>query len=373
MSTKENLVIKTGTPAIVENSGIVTFEKVPLWVNELKSLDWRPESVMLCDPLSYCAGVVRANIAVEQMLDEKKDFRDTNGVSVYLYHAPIHNDSKLKEWEERGAYVVGGLQEVPDESSVLFSAHGVSPQVWLEARRKRLKGKDATCPLVDKTHREAKELASNGYRIFLVGHEKHDEILGTVGEAPDNITVINPKINFDDLGKIIELYQDSPLALRTQTTLAVEDTLDLINFCLTKRPDLNLPNHSDICYATQNRQEAVLQTIKNAGADTLVIFGSDENKRQPSSNSIRLREVAADAGSDAYLVEDVREIKANYLLKSNKLALSAGASADPKRVAEMLVLLYDIGVKRSQVKHLTVAEEPQVFSPAKDFDFSKAV
>ena len=374
MFSPEIIQKKLGLPALIEKSGVVFLEKVPSWVLDLKKVNWKPEQVILADPLSYCAGVVRADKAVEEMIGVYQDQKDGNGVSVYLYHAPIHNDTKLTEWENKGAKVVKSLEEVPDKSpvSVLFSAHGVSPTIWIEAKRKGLKGRDATCPLVDKTHREAIELAKKGYKILLVGHEKHDEIVGTFGEAPESILVVNPKIDRSELVNIVEKNKEAPLALRTQTTLAVEDTLELIETVLAVYPDLNLANHSDICFATQNRQEAIIKTITDAQVDCMIIFGSDESKRQPSSNSIRLREVATEQGVPAFLVEDITEIDAKWLEQSRKIGLSAGASADPKRVAEMLACLTELGVRSDQICRLTVKDESQVFAAAKSFDFSKA-
>lgn len=375
MSSVDRLQTNPGAPLMIERAGVVFLENVPRWVQDLKIGQWRPEQVVLADPLSYCAGVIRANIAVEQLLDENTDNRDEAGVSVYLYHAPIHNDTKLAEWESRGARIVNSLDEVPVGSvaPVLLSAHGVSPSVWFEAKRKGLKGRDATCPLVDKTHREVKDLAKKGYKTLLVGHSKHDEIVGTLGEAPENIIVIDPKINRDELIRIVKENINVPLALRTQTTLAVEDTLELIETVLAVYPDLNLASHTDICFATQNRQEAIIKTITDAGVDCMIIFGSNESKRQPSSNSIRLREVAVEQNVPAFLVEDITEIDASWLTPFKKIGLSAGASADPKRVAEMLVCLGEAGVGYNQITRLTVKEEPQVFAAARSFDFSKGV
>lgn len=373
MSPIETLHPVPGIPALIERTGVVFLETSPSWVQDLKKINWKPEQVVIADPLSYCAGVVRANIAADEMLEEYKNRKSAEGVSVYFYHAPIHNDTKLKEWETRGAKVVESLDEVPDGSPVLLSAHGVSPLVWIEAKRRHFKGRDATCPLVDKTHREAIDLAKKDYQILLVGHEQHDEIVGTVGEAPGNIVVINPKIDFRDLTEIVNSLWNAPIALRTQTTLAVEDTLDLIEFVKSLRSDLNLPSHSDICFATQNRQEAIIKAISLAGVDNIVIFGSHEGMRKPSSNSIRLREVAKEYGAAAVLVEDIGEIEASNLRQCKKLGISAGASADPKRVAEMLAALRELGMTNDRIKRLTVAEETQVFVSAKRFDFSKAV
>jgi 4-hydroxy-3-methylbut-2-enyl diphosphate reductase len=289
-----------------------------------------------------------------------------------LYHAPIHNDTKLAEWEQKGAVIVNSLDEVPDEALIYFSAHGVSPNIWPQAKQKRLNGKDASCPLVEKGHREVRNLNDEGFTILLVGHKNHDEINGIIDEASENIIIVDPNSTFQEVDKLLDELQDKEkLALRSQTTLAVSNLESLIDYIKTKRPDLNLPNKSDICYATENRQEAVIVAIVSCGVDLMIIFGSDETKRQPSSNSIRLREVSEKHNVKAHLVENVAEIQSEWFEEATNVGVSAGASGDPKRVAEFLVCLCEIGLKSNQLQRVTVADEPQVFTPARSFDFSK--
>lgn len=366
MAQERNFVFPNeGLPQIVKNVEKLNLSDLPQWARELRELQYLPDQIIIGEPLSYCAGVVRANMAADEILGKNR------GEPVYLYHAPIHNETKLSEWEEKGAVVVNSLDEVPEDSLVLFSAHGVSPDVWFQAKQKKLKGADATCPLVNKTHREVQELFDQGYKILFIGHRNHDEIVGTIGEAPENIIVIHPKSSREDIDNILKGVEGEKLALRSQTTLAVGDLEELIEYIESKRPDLNLPNKSDVCYATHNRQEAVIQTIVGNGAQLMVIFGSNETKRNPSSNSIRLREVAQNLDTSAYLVEDISEIKAEWFRGVSRIGVSAGASAAPERVAEFLVCMRAIGLKNSQIARVTVAEEPQVFTPAKRFDFSQ--
>lgn len=364
---KLELDIQQGVPALVEGT-TADLSSYPDWVNVLRSNAYLPEQVILADPLSYCAGVVRANIAAELLLDETP-----SGETIYFYHAPIHNDTKLKEWEARGAQVVNSLDEVPDGSVILFSAHGVSPFIWMQAKAKHLRGIDATCPLVDKTHREVKSLKDQKYKILLVGYKNHDEIVGTFGEAPEDITVVSPRATQEQLVVLLEELKDEPkLALRSQTTLAMRDLMQMIEFIQSIRPDLDLSKVSDICFATDDRQEAILASIQNAGAELLIIFGSDETKRQPSSNSIRLREVAEGADAKAYLVEDITEIKPEWFEGISRVGVSAGASAEPKRVAEFIMCLRDLGLTPDRLIRVKVADESKItFANAHRFDFSQ--
>lgn len=362
------LGIVEGVPRIVENAqaNVSAFFDLPAWVVELQRVSWLPEKVIIADPLSYCAGVERANRAADKPLDENP------GQTVYFYHAPIHNRSKVEEWIARGAKIVNSLDEVPDNSIVLFSAHGVGPSVWLEAKRKHLRGIDATCPLVDKTHREIKKFTEEGYKTLLIGKKDHDEIIGTVDYAPNDIIVISPNISFEEIDKILEDWKDvEKLALGAQTTLDWKGLLGLIDYIQEKRPDLRLPNVDDVCYATQNRQEAVIAAVSQAGADLVVVFGSDENKGvYASNNSISLREVAKGEGVGGYLAEDISEIKPEWLKSFNRIGISAGASAPPERVVEFLSCLRGLGLRNDQILRVTVAYEDQIFADPDSFDFS---
>lgn len=364
------LGVLEGLPAIVKNaeaSQLITVSESPSWVKELKKIGWKPEELIIADPLSYCAGVERANRAAEQILDENL------GETVYFYHAPIHNESKVKEWIKRGAKIVDSLDEVPDGSAILFSAHGVSPDLLIEAKRKKLRGMDATCPLVDKTHKDIERFKREGYRTLLIGKAGHDEIVGTLGHDPDGITLISPDISSEDLEKeIVGLQGVDKLALSTQTTLSYIEILDLIEHIKELRPDIKLPNKEDICYATQNRQEAVIAAIDKAGAQMVVVFGSDETKGiYKSNNSIQLRETATGKGVGGYLAEDWSEIKAEWFCGVSKLGVSAGASAAPERVVELIAGLRELGLRNDQIKRVTVVYEDKLFKDPVPFNYSQ--
>lgn len=364
------LGIMEGFPPIVKNaeaSPLITVSEMPSWVKELKAIEWKPEELIIADPLSYCAGVERANRAADQILAENP------GETVYFYHAPIHNESKVNEWVKKGAKIVGSLDEVPDGSAILFSAHGISPDLLTEARRKKLRGMDATCPLVDKTHKDIEKFKEAGYRTLLIGKAGHDEIVGTLGHDPEGITLISPNISAEELEEVMEGLQGvDKLALSTQTTLSYVEILDLVEHIQELRPDIKLPNKDDICYATQNRQEAVIAAIDEAGAQMVVVFGSDETKgKYKSNNSIELRETAKGKGVGGYLAEDWGEVKAEWFRGVSKLGVSAGASAAPERIVELIAGLRELGLRNDQINRVTVAYEDQLFKDSVPFDYSQ--
>ena len=350
-------------------ANVSAFFNIPKWAYELRDRGYLPEKVVIADPLSYCAGVVRADDGIEDMFKEYPE-------GFYLYHAPIHNDTKLKEWESRGAKLIhdlGGLRAIPEESPVYISAHGIGPDVWEVLRLKRTKGKDATCPLVEKTQREARDLVSRGYKVWVFGNENHDEMVGTLAIAPGNIFAVNPNISRREIRKLLKDFEGQKLGVGSQTTLNQRDISGKIAYIKKLRPDVELPKKEDICYASQNRQDAVVAAIAKAGVELMIIFGSDETKRQPSSNTIRLREVSSQNGAKrASVVEDVSEIKPDWFNDISIVGVSAGASADPKRVSEFLICMREVGLRRQQLQRITVAEEPQVFASVRDFDFSQA-
>lgn len=361
------MAIEQGLPRIIQKSETQppTHREQPLWARTIKENGWLPKKIILTDPLSYCAGVERSNDITDTLLDE------AGGETVYLYHAPIHNETKLEEWEKRGGKVVNNIQDIPQGGTVLFSAHGVSPDVWRIAQERKLKGADATCPLVEKPHREVKNLTDNDYEVILVGKKGHDEVEGVLGIAPEKIKVLDPKSSTDEISKLVAKMGDK-LGLRTQTTLAHNEIAELIDYIKSIRPDLDLPRSiDDICFATQNRQEAIIDAINNAGAEKMIIFGSDENSRTPSSNTIRQREVAESHGISAHIVESIESINPNWFCNINTLGISAGASADPMRIVEFLRIMKDSGIKGEQVFRATVAKENMRFAPARRFDFSK--
>lgn len=356
-----------GVPEIVKRveTSFLSFVETPTWALELKRRNSIPERVVIADPLSYCAGVERAISAADRILEEYA------GQPVYFYHAPIHSDSKLAEWEAKGGRVVNDMDNIPYYSPVLLSAHGISPEVWRKAKERKLKGYDTTCPLVDKTHREVIALARQDYKIIVVGEKKHDEIQGLVGEAPEHIKVLHPNASTEEIDELLETLSGEKIAIRNQTTLAYYDLLGLIAYVRERRPDVNEAKTADTCFATQDRQEAIIAAIEDAGASLAIIFGSDETKRAPSGNSIRLRDISKNHGAYAYLIEDISEINPNWFTLSPIVGVSAGASAAPQRVIEFLSALRGIGLRNDQIRKITVAQEPQVFAPARGFDFSQ--
>ncbi len=248
-------------------------------------------SVLLADPRGYCAGVDRAVITVEKALD-------LYGAPVYVRKQIVHNKHVVNNLSERGAIFVEELDEVPEGATVVFSAHGVSPMVHAEAAERSLKTIDATCPLVTKVHHEARRFATEGYRILLIGHEGHEEVEGTAGEAPEHITLVQTPDDVDDL----EFPEGTRLSWLSQTTLSVDETMETVRRLREKFPQLEDPPSDDICYATQNRQVAVKEIAKNA--DLVIVVGSAN-----SSNSVRLVEVALEAGAKAsYRIDDISEI-----------------------------------------------------------------
>lgn len=353
--------IQPGTPRLIERNP-VDFIETPGWAKTLRLSGYLPETVTIADPLSYCAGVEQAVEEVERKMNRR------------LYHVPIHNERKLEEWEAGGAVLVDNIEDVPDGEELVFSAHGVSNEVKRRAKEKRLIVADTTCPLVDKTRREVRALNQAKYKIILVGDKKHDEMVGTLSEAPDAITIISPKAPPEKFQEALESLKDEPLvAVRTQTTLEARLVDKLLEQMEVLRPDINKPLKSDICYATQNRQDAVIETIRLSGAGLMIIFGSGENSRTPSSNSMRLREVGQGEGVPTYLVEDISEIQAEWFKGVKNVGVSAGASADPKRVSEFLYAMKDIGLQPDQLHRVTVAEEKQIFSTVRRSNWTKSV
>src|SRR3989344_1332580 len=343
MSPDQKLGISVGVPKLIEtvSSELILPLDFPSWARDLQEIGYLPERVVIADPLSYCAGVVRADVGMEEMF---KEFPD----GFYLYHAPIHSETKLKEWEGRGAVLIETKEQLlrlPQNLAVYISAHSIGPDVWEILEALGAKGKDSSCPLVSKTHREVEVLVLDDYTVLLVGYKDHDEIQGTYAIAPDRIKVIHPKIVREELDLILDSLENIPkIGLRSQTTLDYENLSGLIGYIQERRPDLNLPKTEDICYATHNRQEAVIAAISRSGAELMIIFGSDETKSQPSSNTIRLREVSNNNGAKrSRIVEDISEIESGWFNGISVVGVSAGASAPPIRVSEFLMTLKQIG------------------------------
>ncbi|WP_217211782.1 4-hydroxy-3-methylbut-2-enyl diphosphate reductase [Streptomyces sp. AC550_RSS872] len=299
--------------------------------------------VLLASPRGFCAGVVRAIRAVEKALE-------LYGPPVYVRHEIVHNTHVVRSLEKKGAVFVTDTDKVPEGQVVMFSAHGVAPSVHEQAAARKLTAIDATCPLVTKVHNEAVRFAEEGYSILLIGHEGHEEVIGTLGEAPDRITLI------DGPGAVggIEVRDESKVVWLSQTTLSVDETMETVEALKTRFPQLSGPPSDDICYATQNRQLAVRQL--GAAADLVLVVGS-----QTSSNSQRLVEVAQQAGADAaHLVDSADEIDANWLQEVSTVGVTSGASVPDVLVDNVLRWLAAHGYE--DVELVEAAEEHQHFA-----------
>ncbi|MEY4961521.1 MAG: hypothetical protein RLZZ249_218 [Actinomycetota bacterium] len=310
--------------------------------------DIKPEKrVLLAAPRGYCAGVDRAVIAVEKALDHY-------GAPIYVRKQIVHNKHVVASLEKRGAIFVDEVDEAPEGCIMVFSAHGVSPAVIEAAQKRNQQTIDATCPLVTKVHREVQRFAADGYDILLVGHEGHEEVEGTAGEAPDVVQLIDgdkdiQKAKVKDPSKVIWL---------SQTTLSVDETMETVVKLREKFPTLQNPPSDDICYATQNRQVA----IKKVGAesDLVIVVGSAN-----SSNTVRLVEVALDAGAKAaYRVDFATEIKDEWFEGVETVGVSSGASVPEELVSDVLDDLARRGY--GDVRTITTAEEDIQFSLPKE-------
>ena len=274
--------------------------------------------ILLAAPRGFCAGV---NMAIESLDLTLRKF----GPPVYVYHEIVHNQYVVKTFKAKGAIFVDHLSEVTEGSTLLFSAHGVSPEIRKEAQARRLFAIDATCPLVTKVHLEAIKFAKGGYTIILIGHEGHDEVIGTMGEAPEAIVLVETTEDVDQLN----FPEGGKLAYLTQTTLSVDDANRIIHRLKARFPWIEGPAKEDICYATQNRQEAV-RTLA-AEADIVIVLGS-----QNSSNSQRLRELAGENGKPGYLIDGPEDIRDEWFRGDEKVLITAGASA-PESVVQSTV------------------------------------
>jgi 4-hydroxy-3-methylbut-2-en-1-yl diphosphate reductase len=304
--------------------------------------DQAPKTILLASPRGFCAGVVRAIDIVDLALE-------CFGTPLFVRREIVHNLHVVRGFEERGVTFVEELEEVPDGATVVFSAHGVSPSVRAAAAARGLKILDATCPLVTKVHLEAVRFARLGYRIILIGHPGHEEVEGTIGEAADRITLVS---SVEDAVRV-PVEDPDRVAFITQTTLSVEDTRPIIEALRRRFPAIRSPGRDDICYATQNRQLAVRALAKEA--PVILVVGSKN-----SSNSRRLVEEAELAGARAHLVDDVSQIRPQWLAGVATVGLTSGASAPEVLVQEILAHLRALlGAQVREV--LTVREE--VFFP----------
>ena len=277
-----------------------------------------PEKLLLAAPRGYCAGVDRAVQTVEHALD-------VYDAPVYVRKEIVHNKHVVEELRERGAIFVDQETQVPEGSTVVFSAHGVAPSVHANAADRRLFAIDATCPLVTKVHVEAKKFAAEGYTIVLIGHAGHEEVEGTMGEAPEDMLLIETEEDVDRL----EVENPDKLAYLTQTTLSVDETRTIINRLRARFPNVIGPRTDDICYATTNRQAAVKQMAGHC--DLVLVIGS-----RNSSNSNRLVEVARDHGAASYLIDNADQVEDEWLEDARVVGISSGASAPEQLVQELV-------------------------------------
>ena len=299
--------------------------------------------VLLAAPRGYCAGVDRAVEAVEQALEQ-------HGAPVYVRKQIVHNKHVVETLEARGAVFVDRTDQVPEGALLVFSAHGVSPAVRAEARDRTLRTIDATCPLVTKVHQEAKRFSREDFDILLVGHQGHEEVEGTAGEAPEHIQIVDSAADVDG----VTVRDPDRVVWLSQTTLSVDETMDTVRALRERFPSLQNPPSDDICYATQNRQIAVKAMAPHC--DVVLVVGS-----RNSSNSVRLVEVALTAGAGAaYLVDYAREIDEAWLADAGTVGVTSGASVPEVLVRGVLEHLAERGW--DAVEEVTTAEESLVFS-----------
>jgi 4-hydroxy-3-methylbut-2-enyl diphosphate reductase len=297
--------------------------------------------IILANPRGFCAGVNMAIDTVDQVLQAK-------GPPVYVYHEIVHNKYVVEGFEKQGVTFVNHITEVPEGGVVVYSAHGISPEVRKQARDRRLVEVDATCPLVTKVHMEVLRYARDGYTILFVGHRHHDEAVGTVGEAPDRVVIVESPEEVES----VVVPDPSKVAFVTQTTLSVPDAMRTITAIRKRFPNVRYPVKDDICYATTNRQTAVTQLA--AEADVVLVIGSKN-----SSNSKRLVERAIEQGKTGYLIDDESEVEIEWLTGKNTVLVTAGASA-PEHLVQNLInrLLSEFG---GEVEQRTILEEDVSF------------
>ncbi|HUB04412.1 MAG TPA: 4-hydroxy-3-methylbut-2-enyl diphosphate reductase [Solirubrobacteraceae bacterium] len=296
-----------------------------------------PGKLLLAAPRGYCAGVDRAVQTVERALE-------LYGAPVYVRKEIVHNKFVVEQLRERGAVFVESEGDVPEGATVVFSAHGVSPAVHAGARERKLDTIDATCPLVTKVHVEAKKFAADGYTIVLIGHAGHEEVEGTMGEAPESIVLVESE---DDVDRL-EVPDPSRIAYVSQTTLSVDETRSIINRLRQRFPAIVGPRTDDICYATTNRQAAVKQLAVQC--DLVLVIGS-----RNSSNSNRLVEVAREHGADSHLIDNETEVREEWLAGKRVVGITSGASAPESLVQRLVEFFRARGT--TDVQELEVVQE----------------
>jgi 4-hydroxy-3-methylbut-2-enyl diphosphate reductase len=274
--------------------------------------------MLLANPRGFCAGVDRAIAVVDQLLDQ-------HGGPIYVRKEIVHNRQVVERLRARGAVFVEEVDEAPEGSILVFSAHGISPEVRQKAADRRLRVVDATCPLVSKVHYEAVKFAKAGLHVLLIGHADHDEVIGTMGEIPGQITLV------EDVDAVEHITVPDPdrVAVITQTTLSVDETRDIMEAVRRKFPNVRTPARDDICYATQNRQDAVRDLAGEC--DVMIVVGSPN-----SSNSLRLRELAQQLGAAGYLVDDPDQVQREWVENARRVGVTAGASS-PENLTQAIV------------------------------------
>jgi len=296
-----------------------------------------PEKLLLAAPRGYCAGVDRAVQTVERALE-------IYGPPVYVRKEIVHNKHVVEQLRERGAIFVDSETEVPEGATVVFSAHGIAPSVRENAQRMSLRTIDATCPLVTKVHVEARKFAREGYTIVLIGHDGHEEVEGTMGEAPDRIVLVESVEDVDRL----EVPDPEKMAYISQTTLSVDETRSIINRLRERFPAIVGPRTDDICYATTNRQAAVKELAREC--QLVLVIGS-----RNSSNSNRLVEVAREYGTEAHLIDNALEIREEWLHEKRVVGITSGASAPEELVQRLVAMFRERGTR--DVQELEVVRE----------------
>lgn len=309
--------------------------------------------IYLANPRGFCAGVDRAIDIVELSLK-------TYGAPIYVRHEIVHSRHVVNSLRQKGAVFVEELNEVPDGAIVIFSAHGVAKEVWAESTRRNLKVIDATCPLVIKVHNEVNRDYTQGYELILIGHAGHPEVIGTLGQIPDKFHLVSSVKDVEAL----QVANHSHLSYVTQTTLSVDECRDIVEALNRRFPGIKGPHQEDICYATQNRQNAVKEL--SGLVDMILVIGSPN-----SSNSNRLRELAERCGIPSYLIDSSADINPDWVKAARAVGISAGASAPEVLVAEVVEYLKRFGA--SEVEELTVIEEDVEFSLPKELVTIKSV
>ncbi len=299
------------------------------------------KKIYLANPRGFCAGVDRAIDIVDLSLQKY-------GAPIYVRHEIVHSRQVVNSLRERGAVFVEELDEVPNGAIVIFSAHGVAKEVWEEARRRELKVIDATCPLVIKVHNEVNRDHANNYELILIGHAGHPEVVGTLGQTPDKIHLVSSVVDVENL----KVENFDHLSYVTQTTLSVDECREIVDALHRRFPGIKGPHQEDICYATQNRQNAVKELAKYV--DVILVIGSPN-----SSNSNRLRELAERFEIASYLIDSYRDIQPEWLENVHSIGIAAGASAPEVLVTEVVSYLKRLGAE--DVEEMTVVEEDVEF------------